>query len=145
MGNDRVELALFLATVLHYGQTDKSGAPYILHPIRVMLAGETTAERIVGVLHDVVEDCNYTVENIRNSFGQEVSDAVEAISHRENEPRVEYLARILENNLARVVKLNDLEDNMLPERMAQIDPKTVLRLQAKYHEAMEVLSLRRDD
>ncbi|MBF0309549.1 MAG: bifunctional (p)ppGpp synthetase/guanosine-3',5'-bis(diphosphate) 3'-pyrophosphohydrolase [Magnetococcales bacterium] len=108
-----LEKAIRLALDAHQGQTDKAGAPYLLHPLRMMLRMETEEERIVAVLHDVVEDSETSFEDLRRlGCSKTIVDAVDALTHRYGEAYEEYLVRAGANPLARRVKRADLEDNM---------------------------------
>ena len=109
-----LERAIEIATEAHRGQFDKEGNDYIGHPLRVMAAGKTTEEKIVGVLHDVVEDSGWSFERLAaEGFSQEVIEALRCVTKlSENEPYDKFIARIKTNPLAVAVKLNDLTDNM---------------------------------
>jgi hypothetical protein len=112
-----LETAIRLAAAAHAGQTDKGGAPYITHPLRLMAAVDGDAAQIVAVLHDVVEDTPVTVEDLRREgFGKEVLAAVDCVTHRRGEPYADYVARCKANPVARRVKLADLADNSRPDR-----------------------------
>lgn len=104
--------AISLASDYHGMQIDKCGKPYILHPLRVMLRCNTHPERIVAVLHDLLEDTKCTEDKLRACFAPWVVDAVVALTKNEDETYNTYIARVLENPLACRVKLADLEDNM---------------------------------
>ena len=130
-----VEVAIGVAFHAHRDQTDKSGHPYILHPLRVMLAGETEDEQMVGVLHDVVEDTDVTHDDLRKlGFSVEVRAAVFVLSRREDQTYNEYIDEVLlSSKLARKVKLNDVRDNMrpgAPESMYAKYRKTIVKLEA---------------
>jgi (p)ppGpp synthase/HD superfamily hydrolase len=122
MGNmevvmEEVKDALEFATEAHSGQLDKSGKPYINHPVRVAARLETKAEKITALLHDVVEDCGVTLDQLTARFGAEVADAVDALSRRSDETYWESIERVVRaGGLARSVKLADLADNMSDER-----------------------------
>jgi (p)ppGpp synthase/HD superfamily hydrolase len=112
--------AIVIAAEAHEHQKDKAGAPYILHPLRVMLGVRTEAERIAAVLHDVVEDTPWTLAELAaEGFAPEVLAAVEALTKREGESRPDALARAAANPIARRVKLADLTDNLDPSRIAE--------------------------
>ena len=107
----------------HEGQTDKSGRPYYLHPLRVAmrLVHCTAAERHAALLHDVVEDTHVTMERLRGmGYGEDVLDLVDLLTRRkpEGESHNAYIARIVESGSIRAlrVKLADLYDNMSPAR-----------------------------
>lgn len=108
-----LERAISLAATAHAGQQDKAGLPYILHPLRVMMAVHTVPERMVAVLHDVVEDTPVTLADLAaEGFADEVISAVDALTKREGESRLAAAARARAHPIARVVKLADLGDNM---------------------------------
>lgn len=132
--------AIDIATKAHKGQVDKAGQPYISHPLRVMSMGSTDEEKIVGVLHDVVEDSDWTFERLTaEGFSTEVVDALRCITKlSENEPYDKFIQRVKTNSLAVKVKLNDLTDNMDIRRLAYISEKDVKRLR-KYLKAYKQL------
>ena len=135
-----LERAIALAARAHEGQVDKSGAPYILHPLRMMLRLAGTEERIVAVLHDVVEDCGVSFEQLRaEGFSEEVVAAVDAVTRRETETYEEFVLRAGANAVGRRVKLADLEDNSDLSRIAQPTARDFERL-AKYQRAIAVLA-----
>ena len=107
-----LERAIAVAAQAHAGQTDKAGEPYILHPLRLMLAMETGLERIVAVLHDVVEDSGITLEKLRaEGFAEEAVAAIDALTKRDGESKMDAAARAKGNALALRVKLADNADN----------------------------------
>jgi len=107
-----IEKALQIAAKAHEGQVDKEGLPYILHPLRVMNSVEGESARIVAVLHDVIEDTAVTEDDLRQQgFGESVLAAVRCVTHRKGEPYADYVVRCKANEVARQVKLADLEDN----------------------------------
>ena len=136
-----LERAIEIATEAHRGQFDKAGNDYIEHSLRVMAAGKTTEEKIVGVLHDVVEDTDWTFERLAaEGFSAEVIGALRCVTKlSENEPYDKFIARIKENPLAVAVKLNDLSDNMDIRRLPYISDKDVKRLK-KYLKAYKQLT-----
>jgi (p)ppGpp synthase/HD superfamily hydrolase len=132
--------AIQIARRAHEGQLDKSGRPYIGHPLRVMgrVSGDPT--RMVAVLHDVVEDTAVTVDDLaRAGVPDEVLRAVDAISKRPGEPQDTYLARVAANPMALTVKRADIADNASPERMSRLDQPTQARLTDKYANALRLL------
>jgi (p)ppGpp synthase/HD superfamily hydrolase len=127
--------AIAIAAQAHQNQKDKSGFPYILHPIRVMMRMHSDVDMIVAILHDVVEDTDWTLEQLRaEGFSEEVLQAVAGLTHQENEGYDKFLARIESNAIARRVKLADLEDNMDVRRLNALTEKDLQRLQ-RYHPA----------
>jgi hypothetical protein len=112
-----LETAIRIAVVAHTGQTDKEGAPYITHPLRLMAAVDGEEAKIVAVLHDVVEDTAVTIEDLRREgFSDEVLTAVVCVTHRRDEPYADYVVRCKTHPLARQVKLADLVDNSRLDR-----------------------------
>jgi (p)ppGpp synthase/HD superfamily hydrolase len=108
-----LERAIALAVEKHAGQSDKSGAPYILHPLRMMTRMKTPETMMIAVLHDVVEDTETTLADLRQGgFPESVVAAVDALSRREDESYEDFTIRAGANVLARPVKIADLEDNM---------------------------------
>lgn len=106
--------AIEISLQAHDGQLDKNnGRPYIEHPFRVMNAGHTLSEKIVGVLHDVVEDSDWTLERLSGEgFSSEIISAIDALTRRKDELYDSYLERVKSNSLAVCVKRSDLTDNM---------------------------------
>jgi (p)ppGpp synthase/HD superfamily hydrolase len=135
-----LEKAIELAATHHAGQTDKAGAPYILHVLRVMMKQDSDAARIVAALHDVVEDTRITVADLaRAGFGAEVVAAVDLLTRRPDVAYDVYLEAIAANPLARAVKIADLEDNMDVRRLGAVGDEEQARL-AKYHRSWKRLT-----
>ena len=136
-----LERAIEIAAEAHKGQKDKYGAPYLGHVTRVMNAGETDQERIVGVLHDVIEDSPWTFDDLRREgFSAEIIEAVRCLTKKsEDEDYDEFTERVRKNPLAVRVKLNDLRDNMDIRRMTSVTEKDVKRLN-KYLKAYRALT-----
>ncbi len=108
-----LDKAIEIAHIAHKGQLDKAGKPYIGHPLRVMNAVETDDEKIVGVLHDAVEDSDLTLEDLKVAgFSDVIIEAIDAITKREGEKPKDYLNRVMDNSLALKVKIADMTDNM---------------------------------
>ena len=131
-----LERAIQIATEAHKGQFDKAGREYIGHPIRVMEMGKTEDEKIVGVLHDVIEDTDWTFERLEaEGFSQEVINALRCVTKTsENENYDDFIDRVKKNPLAASVKINDLTDNMDIRRLPYLSDKAVKRLK-KYLKA----------
>ena len=136
-----LERAIEIATEAHSGQLDKAGCEYIGHPLRVMAAGRTMEEKIVGVLHDVVEDSDWTFEMLAaEGFSAEIIEALRCVTKlSETEPYDKFIARVKSNPLAVAVKLNDLTDNMDIRRLPYLSDKDVKRLK-KYLKAYKQLT-----
>lgn len=136
-----LERAIEIATDAHRGQLDKAGNEYIGHPLRVMAMGNTTEEKIIGVLHDVVEDSAWTFEQLEaEGFSAEIIEALRCLTKlSDGEPYDKFIARIKHNPLAVAVKLNDLTDNMDIRRLPYLSDKDVKRLK-KYLKAYKQLA-----
>lgn len=134
-----LENAIALAAKAHAGQVDKAGAPYILHPLRMMLRVATPEERMAAVLHDVVEDCGVSLADLRAAgFSEAVVGAVDALTRREDESYDEFVARAATDPIGRRVKLADLEDNSDLSRIAEPTTRDFERLE-KYRRAIAFL------
>jgi len=138
-----LERAVALAATVHSGQTDKAGAPYILHPLRMMMKMKTVETQMAAVLHDVVEDCGVTPALLAyEGFPASVIEAVGALTKRiidgSEEPYEEFIRRAAQNPIARLVKLADLEDNMDLSRIAHPSEKDHRRVK-KYMAAKLVI------
>ncbi len=115
-----LEEAIALAVEAHKKQKDKSGQPYILHPLRVMFRLQSETERIVAVLHDVVEDSEITFDDLRQmGYNKEVIEALDGVTRREEETYEEFINRSQQNPISRRVKFADLEDNMEIRRLSR--------------------------
>ena len=124
-----LEHAIALAVEAHKGQKDKNGQPYILHPLRVMLRLEREVDRIVGILHDVIEDTSVTPNDLRKAgYSEEILAALDGVTKREGEPYEDFVRRAESNPIAKRVKLADLEDNMDLKRLTKVLPKDIDRL-----------------
>ncbi len=135
-----LQKAIQIATEAHKGQLDKSGKEYIGHPLRVMEMGKTEEEKIVGVLHDVVEDSPWTFEMLEaEGFEPEIIAALRCVTKTsENENYDDFIERVKKNPLAVAVKINDLTDNMDIRRLPYLSDKDVKRLK-KYLKAYKKL------
>ncbi|MEN8424796.1 guanosine-3',5'-bis(diphosphate) 3'-pyrophosphohydrolase [Acinetobacter junii] len=108
-----IEQAIAFAATKHMGQVDKANAPYILHPLRVMMNVSTIQQKIVAVLHDVLEDTNTTVDELYDlGCDKDIVEAILALTKPKGESRTEAAKRTLQNPIARVVKIADINDNM---------------------------------
>lgn len=136
-----LQRAIEIATEAHQGQLDKAGRDYIGHPLRVMEMGKTENEKIVGVLHDVIEDSDWTFEKLtEEGFSDEVIAALKCVTKTsENENYDDFIDRVMKNPLAAAVKINDLTDNMDIRRLPYLSDKDVKRLK-KYLKAYKRLT-----
>jgi guanosine-3',5'-bis(diphosphate) 3'-pyrophosphohydrolase len=125
-----LERAIQIAAEAHAGQVDKAGQPYILHPLRVMLRVQGENERIAAVLHDVVEDSSFTLEQLASEgFPAEVIQALAALTKQPGESRLAAAQRASENAIALCVKLADNTDNMDLSRIPHPSEKDKARLE----------------
>lgn len=130
-----LERAIKLAEKAHQGQLDKGGQPYILHARRVMEKCETEAEKITAILHDVMEDTPYTLDDLREEgFSEEILEALLCLTRGEKEAYMVYMERVCKNPLAVRVKYADLEDNMDLRRIPEPTEQDFAR-QEKYKAA----------
>lgn len=137
---DLLPPAIALAVRSHGGTIGKDGAPYILHPLRLMLKADGYAEQIVAVLHDAVEDTALTLQELTDKgFPEEIVDAVGAVTKRPGEGYEALIERIAADPLAARVKLLDLYDNIDLMRLAEVNEDDLQRA-AKYHRAIARLS-----
>jgi 5'(3')-deoxyribonucleotidase len=138
-----LDKAITIAKEAHQNQKDKYGAPYINHVMRVMEAGANFDERIVGVLHDIVEDTDWTFEKLlKEGFPERIVDAIRCVTKTSEQEDYEmFIARIISNPLAVQVKLHDLTDNMDIRRIPEINPGDLSRLNKylkAYHKLMGI-------
>ncbi len=135
-----LEKAISIAAQAHESQKDKSGAPYILHPLRMMMRVKSETAMIAAILHDVVEDSDWTLEQLRGEgFSEEVLEAVDCLTNRDGESYDEFIVRVKTSIIARQVKIADLEDNMDIKRIGEMTPKDLARIE-KYHRAWRALT-----
>jgi (p)ppGpp synthase/HD superfamily hydrolase len=130
-GIEQLRDAIMLAVSAEYEKPlDKGGQPYFLHPLRVMMRMDTPEQMMAAVLHDVVEDTQITLEDLTaRGYPPAVIDAVERLTrHDEEEDYEAYINRLAPSDLARKVKLADLEDNMDVRRLRSISEKDQRRL-----------------
>ena len=133
-----VEAARDLAAKMHEGQLDKAGLPYITHPERVAARMAAPEARVVGWLHDTVEDTALTLSEIQARFGPQTAASVDAISRRAGEAWDDYIERVKADPVARQVKISDLIDNSNLGRIPRVTLRDVER-QARYNAALRRL------
>ncbi len=135
-----LERAIVIAAEAHAGQVDKVGAPYVLHPLRMMLRATSTDERIVAVLHDVIEDCpGWTFDRLRDEgFADHIIEALQSVTKREGEDYETFVRRAAANPIGRSIKLADLHDNSDLSRIAAPSERDFRRIE-KYRQAIELI------
>jgi len=132
--------AMKLCFEAHKGQTDKSGLPYVFHPFHVAEQMPDEKTTVTALLHDVIEDTQYTLSDLREmGFDSDVVDALALMTHDENVPYMDYVAKIKANDIARTVKLADLKHNSDLTRLDEIDEKALRRVE-KYRDAISLLT-----
>ena len=137
-----IETAIELAAIQHAGATDKAGAPYIFHPLRVMFTVSTPFEKMAAVLHDVVEDTDLTLNDLQEmNFPNKVVEAVDALTKRDGETRLDAAKRAAKNKIALVVKLADIKDNMDLSRIHKPTDRDYSRLD-EYQQVKKYLESR---
>lgn len=128
-----------IAYEAHHGKRDRNEIPYVFHPYHLAEQMDTEYEVLVALLHDVVEDSELTLEDLRqDGFPEEVVEAVRLLTHEEGVPYLDYVAALKENPLAKKVKLADLHHNSDVTRLGKINEKTAKRVK-KYAAALRML------
>ena len=134
-----VDLALSIARKAHEGQLDKAGVDYIEHPIYVASQVDTEEEKAVALLHDVIEDTDVTVNDLKEAgFSDEVVLAVSVITKKAGEDYEEYLDRVKQNPIALRVKIADMEHNSDISRIKNPTEKDLKRLEKYKIRLMEL-------
>ena len=136
-----LERAIQIAVEAHAGAKDRGGRAYILHPISVMMRCETDEEKIVAILHDVIEDTDWTFEALREEgFTETIIEALKTVTkHSEDEDYDEFIQRSLKNEIGRKVKIADLRENLDVTRIGELTDKDIERIN-KYKRALKVLT-----
>ena len=136
-----LERAIQIAVEAHAGVKDKGGKAYILHPISVMMRCETDEEKIVAILHDVIEDTDWTFEALREEgFADTIIEALKTVTKRsEDEDYDQFIQRSLKNEIGRKVKIADLRENLDVTRISELTDKDIKRIN-KYKRALSVLT-----
>jgi (p)ppGpp synthase/HD superfamily hydrolase len=125
-----LELALQIAVKAHSGQEGKAGEPYIFHPIRVMGRCMTHEVKIVGLLHDTVEDTDVSFDDIKSAgFSDDILASLRLVTHDKGVSYDDYIDALMHDPVIVEVKMADLEDNSVIRRLKEIGPKDVERLQ----------------
>ncbi len=136
---DLTKKAMKLCFVAHKDQTDKSGMPYVFHPFHLAEQMPDEETTITALLHDVVEDTAYTLDDLlAMGFPESVLTAIGLMTHDEATPYLEYVARLKSNPIARTVKLADLTHNSDLSRLDTVDAKAQMRIE-KYRKAIVLL------
>ena len=140
---DKTRKALSICFDAHKDATDKSGMPYVFHPFHLAEQMQDEITTVVALLHDVIEDTDYTLQMLREEgFGEDVLEALRLLTHSDDVKTeadyMAYVAKIKENPVARAVKIADLEHNADLTRLPKIKDKDIMRA-AKYQKALMLL------
>lgn len=136
---DLTKKALKISFNAHKNQVDKSGMPYVFHPFHLAEQMDDEYSVCVALLHDVVEDTDITIEDLRaEGFPKEVNNAIKLMTHSDSVQYLDYVKTIKNNPIARKVKLADLKHNSDLSRLDKIDDKALERV-AKYKKAIKIL------
>ncbi len=137
---DKTKMAMRIAYRAHKSQKDKSGMPYIFHPIIVAEQMQDEKTTCAALLHDVAEDTDITIDELAGcGFDGDVIDALRLLTHDLSVPYLEYIERMKDDSIARKVKLADLRHNSDTARLDVIDDEEIERLE-RYRRAIEILS-----
>lgn len=140
MGKVSLEKIIIFAATKHRGQVDKEGESYIFHPLRVMARMKTKDEQIVAVLHDILEDTDATVEDLRRlGVSTRLIRTLQTLTRKENEDYLAYIDRVKKDKLARRIKMADLADNLDPRRLKRLKKDVQERLKKKYTAALRCM------
>ena len=105
--------AITIACEAHQGQSSINGEPYILHPLRLLIKAKSNEERIIAILHDVIEKTNISLADLKNKgFDQNIISSIDSLSRRRSESYNEYIERLVQNKISVKIKLLDLADNI---------------------------------
>jgi len=136
---DIIEKSLQIALEAYAGKKDKAGKTYILHPLRIMGTMETEEEMSVALLHDVIEDSEFTAEDLlAQGIPDNIVDAVSLLSKVDEESYEQFIKKILSNKLASKIKKADIEDNINVLRLDVLQSIDIERIK-KYHKAWKIL------
>lgn len=136
---ENTKKALKLCFEAHKAQLDKSGMPYVFHPFHLAEQMDSEETTVVALLHDVVEDTSYPIEDLKNmGFSEKILEAVSLMTHEEGMEYMDYVKKIKNNEIARKVKLADLKHNSDLKRLDKVDEKALKRRE-KYIKAIALL------
>ena len=134
-----IEKALQIAVESHKGQTDKSNTPYIFHVLRVMHSVNTDEQKITALLHDVVEDTDWTFDKLKQEgFSDEIVEAIDSVTKRKGEDYFTFVNRSKNNVIGRIVKIADIKDNLNIKRIEKPTDKDFERMK-RYRKALRIL------
>ncbi len=128
-------VALNIMLERHYGQKDKAGHDYYFHPLRVSFKCDEVDEKIVALLHDTIEDTGLSIiELIKSGFDNvAIINGITAVTRNNGETYAHFIMRAYMDDIGRVVKIHDLEDNMDITRLPDLKEKDWHRLNKYLH------------
>lgn len=133
------KMALKLCFEAHKEQVDKSGMPYVFHPFHLAEQMQTEETTVVALLHDLIEDTDYTIEDLTSmGFSKNITDAIALMTHADSVEYMDYVREIKNNPIAKAVKLADLKHNSDLSRLDVVDEKALNRRE-KYLNAIKLL------
>ena len=136
---EQTKKALKLCFEAHKEQVDKSGMPYVFHPFHLAEQMQTEETTVVALLHDLVEDTDYTIDDLTSmGFSKTVTDAIAFMTHADGVAYMDYVREIKNNPIAKAVKLADLKHNSDLTRLDIVDEKALKRKE-KYAKAIKLL------
>ena len=136
----KTKKALKLCFEAHKEQVDKSGMPYVFHPFHLAEQMQTEETTVVALLHDLVEDTNYTIKDLTSmGFDKNITDAIALMTHADDVEYMDYVREIKNNPIAKAVKLADLKHNSDLTRLDVVDEKALSRRE-KYLKAIKLLT-----
>ena len=137
---DKTKKAIKLCFEAHAGQVDKSGLPYVHHPLHLAEQMSDEDTTVVALLHDVVEDTRYTLDDLKAmDFGPDIIEAIRVMTHDDSVPYMDYVREIARNPIARQVKLADLAHNSDLTRLDHEPTEQDMARYRKYQEARKIL------
>lgn len=137
---DLTRKAMKIAYEAHKGQVDKAGLPYIYHPVHLAEQMETEDTCVVALLHDVVEDTDVTMDDLRKAGFTDVQlEAISSMTHEDSVEYMDYVREVKKNPIATAVKIADILHNSDITRIENPTEKDLSRYERKYKAAMDFL------
>ena len=139
-----IKKAMEIARKAHSGQLDKIGDPYFLHVISVMHMASKVSRNpeipIIGILHDVIEDTDVVLDDLRDEgFSESIIISLDYLTRRKNEDYIEYIQRVMLNDNAMTIKKQDIIHNLDDARLRLLSISTRTRLVKKYKRALSMI------
>lgn len=139
---DILDKVILFSAAKHQGQKDKSGKPYILHPIEVMCSVKTTEEKIVAITHDLIEDTDTTLEDLKKlGVPDRLLKSIDSVTRRKSEDYLDFIKRVSKDKIGIKVKIADIKHNTREDRVENLDIFVVRKLMNKYYNALDLLGI----